>query len=381
MMTEVLYWIFWLIAFSLIVIAFVSLYNLFTFVRVKRVLEIEHQSPFVSILVPARNEERGIRECIESLCTQIYPSYEVIVLDDASTDSTSDILQELSEQFPDTLTVITGNALPHDWIGKSFACHQLSKKANGEFLLFTDADTIHSPYALLSLIRTSQHYQADLLTAVPDQQLSSFWEHLMVPFMHLLYHGYLPNALIYRSKDTRFIAANGQIMLFRYDAYHDIQGHESVKDSLVEDIELARRVKEKNGKVVLANAIDIVSCSMYNGFSEVFHGFSKNFYAGFSENIIIYLFFLIHVFTAYVIPPMLIIIGLFIDSLQMMQWGLILTLLGIFIRLCSTIQFSLPLFHIVLQPFSSLFAIVIAVNSYMWSLPKKGRMWKDRIYN
>lgn len=381
MMTEVIYWTYWLIAFSLIVIAIVSLYNLFTFVRVKRILEIEHQAPFVSILVPARNEERGIRECIESLCTQIYPSYEVIVLDDDSTDSTSHILAELKELFPNKLTVINGSALPHDWIGKSYACHQLSVKANGEYLLFTDADTVHSPYSLLSLIRTSRHYQADLLTAVPDQQLSSFWEHLMVPFMHLLYHGYLPNSLIYASADARFTAANGQIMLFRYDAYHEINGHERVRHSLVEDIDLARTIKQNKGKVVLANAIDIVSCSMYSGFSEVFKGFSKNFYAGFSENIIIYLFFLLHVFSAYVIPPILIVIGALIDSSHMMQWGIILTMLGMFIRLSSTIQFSLPLFHIFLQPFSALFAIVIAINSYMWSLPEKGRMWKDRIYS
>ncbi len=381
MMTEVMYWTYWLIAFSLIVIAIVSLYNVFTFVRVKRILDIEHQAPFVSILVPARNEERGIRECIESLCTQIYPSYEVIVLDDNSTDSTSEILSELKEEFPDKLIVINGAALPQKWIGKSYACHQLSLKANGEYLLFTDADTIHSPYSLLSLIRTSRHYQADLLTAVPDQQLSSLWEHIMVPFMHLLYHGYLPNSLIYASADARFIAANGQIMLFRHDAYHEIEGHKSVRYSLVEDIDLARTIKRNNGKVVLANAIDIVSCSMYSGFSEVFKGFSKNFYAGFSENIIIYLFFLLHVFSAYVLPPIFIITGVLTDSYQMMQWGIILTMLGMLIRLSATIQFSLPLFHIFLQPFSALFAIVIAINSYMWSLPEKGRMWKDRIYS
>lgn len=380
MISELLYWTLWFITFSLIVIAMVSLYNLFTFVRVKRVLEIDYQDPFISVLVPARNEERGIRECIDSLCNQVYSSYEVLVLDDGSTDSTPDILKELKKQHTDKLTIITGSSLPNDWIGKSYACHQLSMKAKGEYLLFTDADTIHSPYSLLSLIRTSRYYQADLLTAVPNQKLSSIWEHLMIPFMHVLYHGYLPNSMIYSNRDSRFSAANGQIMLFRYDAYQEIGGHKSVKSSLVEDIDIAKQIKHNKFKVVLANAIDIVSCVMYSGFNEVFMGFSKNFYSGLSEKISIFLFLILHLFTAYVLPPIIFIYALIIGNTELMQWGLLLTILGIFIRLSSTIQFSLPFFHIFLQPLSALFAIVIAGNSFLWSLPKNGRKWKGRTY-
>jgi chlorobactene glucosyltransferase len=380
MISEFFYWTLWFITFSLIVIAIVSLYNLFTFARVKRVLEIDYQAPFISVLVPARNEERGIRECVNSLCNQVYSSYEVLVLDDGSTDSTPDILRELQKQYPDTLTIVSGTDLPQDWIGKSHACHQLSMKAKGEYLLFTDADTIHSPYSLLSLIRTSRHYQADLLTAVPNQKLSSFWEHLMIPFMHVLYHGYLPNSMIYSNHDSRFSAANGQVMLFRYDAYQEIDGHKSVKSSLVEDIDIAKKLKQNKSKVVLANASDIVSCSMYNGFKEVYLGFSKNFYSGLSENISILFFFIIHVFTAYVLPPIIFIIALINGNAELMQWGLILTILGMFIRLSSTIQFSLPFFHVFLQPLSALFAIIIAGNSFLWSLPNSGRKWKGRTY-
>jgi chlorobactene glucosyltransferase len=380
MISELLYWTLWFITFSLIVIAMVSLYNLFTFVRVKRVLEIDYQDPFISVLVPARNEERGIRECIDSLCNQVYSSYEVLVLDDGSTDSTPDILKELQEQYLDKLTIIYGASLPNAWVGKSHACYQLSMKAKGEYLLFTDADTIHSPYSLLSLVRTSSHYQADLLTAVPNQKLSSFWEHLMIPFMHVLYHGYLPNSMIYSNHDSRFSAANGQLMLFRYDAYQEIDGHKSVKSSLVEDIDIAKKIKQNKSKVVLANAIDIVSCSMYSGFNEVFMGFSKNFYSGLSERFSIFLFFVFHLFTAYVLPPIIIIFALISGNAELMQWGLLLTILGMFIRLSSTIQFSLPFFHIFLQPLSALFAIVIAGNSFLWSLPNSGRKWKGRTY-
>jgi chlorobactene glucosyltransferase len=380
MMVDILHWTLWFIAFSLIVIVIVSLYNLFAFARVKRVLDTNHQLPFVSILIPARNEERGIRECIESVCNQIYPAYEVIVLDDDSTDSTPQILREIQAAYPEKLTIIKGETLPDDWIGKSHACQQLSAKARGEYLLFTDADTIHSPYSLISLIQASRQYQADLLTAVPDQQLHSFWEHLMVPFMHLLYHGYLPNTLIHTNSDPRFTAANGQIMLFLHEAYDEIGGHESVKTSLVEDIDIAKKIKEHKRRVVLSNAKDIVSCSMYNGFDEVFKGFSKNFFSGFSENTFLFIVFIFHIFSAYVFPPILLIIGLILNESDYLIWGIVLTILGMIIRLSSTIQFSLPLYHVLLQPLSTLFAIVIACNSYLWSLPHRGIKWKGRVY-
>jgi chlorobactene glucosyltransferase len=304
-----------------------------------------------------------------------------LVLDDNSTDSTPDILKNLKEQYPDKLTILHGTSLPSDWIGKSYACHQLSLKAKGEYLLFTDADTIHSPYALLSFLKTSRQYQADLLTVVPNQTLSSFWEHLMIPFMHVLYHGYLPNSLIYSKHDSRFTAANGQVMLFRYDAYQEINGHQSVKSSLVEDIDIAKKIKNSKGKVVLANAIDVVTCTMYNGFNEVFSGFSKNFYSGFSEKFSIFSFFLVHIFTGYVFPPIIFLYGLITGDTYLTLWGLILTILGMFIRFMTTIQFSLPIFHTFLQPLSALFAIIIACNSFLWSLPNKGRKWKGRTYS
>jgi len=153
-----------------------------------------------------------------------------------------------------------------------------------------------------------------------------------------------------------------------------------VKSSLVEDIDIAKKIKQNKGKVVLANAIDVVSCTMYSGFDEVFMGFSKNFYSGLSEKFSIFFFFIFHLFTAYVLPPIIVIFALISGNAELMHWGLLLTILGMFIRLSSTIQFSLPFFHVFLQPLSALFAIVIAGNSFLWSLPNSGRKWKGRTY-
>jgi len=365
----------------LTLLCLISIYNYFTFAKVKRVLDTHSLLPFVSILVPARNEERCIRECIESLANQIYPNYEIIILDDDSSDDTPRILDELQSLYPQLISVIHSHELPDSWIGKSHACHVLSRYAKGDYLLFTDADTVHSPYALNSLVQGAQEKQVDLLSAIPYQTLTSIWEHLMVPFMHVLYHGYLPNSFIYTKKKSSFIAANGQIMLFHADAYDAIGGHESVKNSMVEDIDIARNIKESGAKVVLANATSLVSCSMYTGFEDVFKGFSKNFFAGFQRKYIPFVIFLIHIMNVYVFPVILLIISLITENATLLIWSIVLLMQGMLIRLLSTIQFRLPLFHIILQPFSALFAIIIGCNSLLWSMPGKSTVWKNRVYH
>lgn len=369
------------LASVLTLLCLVSIFNYFTFAKVKRVLDTHSLLPFVSILVPARNEERCIRECIESLANQIYPNYEIIILNDDSSDNTPLILEELQSLYPQLVSVIHSHQLPDSWIGKSHACHVLSRYANGEYLLFTDADTVHSPYALNSLVQSAQEMQADLLTAIPYQTLTSIWEHLMVPFMHVLYHGYLPNSFIYTKKNPSLVAANGQIMLFHSDAYDAIGGHESVRNSMVEDIDIARKIKESGAKIVLANATSLVSCSMYTGFEDVFKGFSKNFFAGFQKKHIPFVVFLIHIMNVYVFPLILCIISLMSDNTSLLMWSIVLLMLGMVIRLLATMQFRLPLFHIFLQPFSALFAIIIGCNSMLWSMPGKNTVWKKRVYH
>lgn len=369
------------LAIVLTLLCLVSIFNYFTFAKVKRVLDTHSLLPFVSILVPARNEERCIRECIESLANQIYPNYEIIILNDDSSDNTPLILEELQSLYPQLVSVIHSHQLPDSWIGKSHACHVLSRYANGEYLLFTDADTVHSPYALNSLVQSAQEMQADLLTAIPYQTLTSIWEHLMVPFMHVLYHGYLPNSFIYTKKNPSLVAANGQIMLFHSDAYDAIGGHESVRNSMVEDIDIARKIKESRAKIVLANATSLVSCSMYTGFEDVFKGFSKNFFAGFQKKHIPFVLFLIHIMNVYVLPLILCIISLMSDNTSLLMWSIVLLMLGMVIRLLATMQFRLPLFHIFLQPFSALFAIIIGCNSMLWSMPGKNTVWKKRVYH
>ena len=137
--------------FILLILLIVTIKNRFAFKPIQPISNSTIKDfPFISVLIPARNEEKVIKQCIESLINQQYPTYEIIVLDDNSTDETLNILESLCLKYPEKLKVVQGKPLPKDWMGKNYACHQLSLLANGEFLIFTDADTIHESSCLLT---------------------------------------------------------------------------------------------------------------------------------------------------------------------------------------------------------------------------------------
>src|SRR5665647_1163422 len=137
--------------------------------------------PCVSILVPARDEEKSISKCIHSLLGQDYPDYEVIVYDDLSSDNTANILKRIGIDYPG-LKILSGTAVPEGFTGKNWACAQLAQHARGDLLLFTDADTEFQPQALQEIVKAMEGEKADLLTGYPRQELGSWGERLLVPF-------------------------------------------------------------------------------------------------------------------------------------------------------------------------------------------------------
>src|SRR5579883_1573465 len=158
--------------------------------------------PFVSLLVPARNEEASIEMCVYSLLKQRYERLEVLVLDDRSSDATASIVQRIIDALPleqkERLQLFYGEPLPPGWVGKNFACHQLAQHARGAYLLFTDADTVHAPAMARSVIRAMRKYGVDLLTAQPAFQLGGLGERLVIPLLNFTILTLLPVALIPR---------------------------------------------------------------------------------------------------------------------------------------------------------------------------------------
>ncbi len=289
---------------------------------------LDEQAPFVSICVPARNEEKVIRKCIESAFGQDYPNFEVIVLDDESTDRTPAILEDLQSTHPNTLTVIEGRPKPEDWLGKPWACQQLSEQAEGKILIFIDADTWLEKNTVARIVRTMGHDVIDFLTIWPKQQLGTFWEKTVIPLVYYALLTLLPARYVYKVpslvpnllKPTvrpLFAAACGQCMAFKKSAYDKIGGHASVKSEVVEDVALAKKIRKQGLKMKMYHGEASINCRMYRSGKELKEGFSKNFLAGFDYNIPLFLMMgLLHL-VVFVLPFVTLPVGILIRDIPL----------------------------------------------------------------
>jgi len=225
-------------------------------------------TPEVSVIVPARNEEASLADCLRTLVGQAGPSYEVIVVDDDSSDGT----RTIAESLP--VRVIAADPLPAGWSGKCNAAWSGAKVARGQWLLFTDADTGHAHDSIASGLQEAKENEADLLSYSPKQDVGSLAERALLPVIF----GEL--ATVYPPKqvcdpDSPVAAANGQYLLIRRDAYDAIGGHAAVATVILEDVELARRAKQAGHKLRFHYS-DVVSTRMYRSFGEMWEGWTKN---------------------------------------------------------------------------------------------------------
>jgi chlorobactene glucosyltransferase len=338
--------------------------------------------PFVSILVPARNEAHNIERCVVSLLEQDYPHFEVLVLDDHSVDGTGEILAALQQRYAH-LKVLNGKDLPHGWLGKAWACQQLSEVATGELLLFTDADTIHRLDALRRAVATLLSTRSDMLTAVPYQIMLSFWEKLGVPLVHFLIMCFLPMSQVWNSRNTAFAFACGQFILFRRAFYEKIGGHAAVRTALVEDVWLVKATKRAGGKAMVFNGIDAVSCRMYDSLAAVWQGFSKNLFAGVNYNYAGMFGIALMMSACFIVPYFFVLCSFFIHPLSMAWFWLPLVhiLLAMAMRLIIAWRFKLPMLSAWLHVLSIGLFIAIALNSMQLIWSGKGAEWKGRRYD
>jgi chlorobactene glucosyltransferase len=238
-------------------------------------------APLLSVCVPARNEERNIRACVESILAQDYPRFEVIVLEDRSTDATGEILHSLAARN-DKLRVINGSDLPKGWAGKPHALFQASAAARGEWLCFVDADTFLSPTTLSSCHAKAIETNADMFTIMTFQIMGSFWEKVVMPIvMTALSVGFSPRKV--NDPNSKDAIANGQFILIKRSVYDAIGGHESVRDQIVEDKAISEQVKWNGYRLIVANGDSIVRTRMYTSLPEMWEGWTKNIYLGLSD--------------------------------------------------------------------------------------------------
>jgi glycosyltransferase involved in cell wall biosynthesis len=226
--------------------------------------------PLVSVIVPARNEELSLGACLESLIAQTGVDYEIIVVDDGSTDRT----REIAESFPE-VRVIESGLLPDGWTGKNNAVIAGAKVARGEWLLFTDADTVHLPGSLARSLTEIKQKGASLLSYSPEQEVHGFWEKAVMPVIFAeLASTYRPSEV--SNPKSSAAAANGQYILLKREVYNDVGGHTAVATTLLEDVALARNVKASGRKIFFRFAGDAVCTRMYRSFAQLREGWTKN---------------------------------------------------------------------------------------------------------
>jgi chlorobactene glucosyltransferase len=333
--------------------------------------------PRVSILVPARNEEGNIGPCLRSLLAQEYPDYEVLALDDSSRDRTATVLAALAAEHP-RLRVLRGRSVPRGWMGKHWACQQLAEAAQGELLLFTDADTRHDPRALADGVAALAAQDADLVTGYPREEVVSWAERLAVPFFVGSFFFFLPVPLAHRPSASLLSMCVGQYMLFRRSAYEYLGGHAAVRQQVLDDVALGRLAKKRGLRLRMLDAGNRVRCRMYHNWQEIAAGFGKNLFGGFGGSLLGFLGTWLGVLTLVLAPLLNIalwaagVASPLLGGLALAAVAQSIVLWGLFYR-----RFGYPLYLALAYPVSVLVWGLLALHALTLAIGGKAT-WKER---
>ncbi|HEY5269372.1 MAG TPA: glycosyltransferase [Anaerolineales bacterium] len=338
-----------------------------------------NRTPRVSVLVPARNEERNIEACVTSLLEQDYPDFEVIVLDDHSTDNTLSILARVASQ-DNHLQIMEGRPLPNGWLGKHWACHQLDRAATGELILFVDADTRHTPDMLLDSVSALLAERADLVTAFPREEVVTWGERLLVPVIGFGIFTFIPTRLVQRLRLAALSVTIGQFMLFRRAAYDAVGGYEAVRVEIVDDMVLGRRIISSGLEWRLLDGTRHVSCRMYRGFWEAVGGFSKSLFAVFDYRILPYFIGWLLVGTVFLEPAVALVsrwVRTPLTSIPV-EYAATSVVLSIILWMIAYRRFKFPAYLVFYYPLSLAFFIAVVMYSFFQTATGTAT-WKDRL--
>lgn len=360
-----------------VVILLITIWNIYLTRKTRR-HNIPASLPRVSILVPARNEEDNITTCALSLLKQDYPDFEVIILDDHSTDQTAALLNELAKSWQG-LIVLSGQPTPENQTGKNWACSQLFHRASGELLFFTDADTIHHPLMLKRSVAALLGEGADMITGYPKQLLGTFGEKLLVPFFSWAILVFFPLGIAYNIRSSIFTTAVGQMMLFKREAYQKIGGHEGVSSSIVDDLSLAREIHANGFKWRTVYIADLISCRMYRTSQEALNGFAKNLFAAFEFRLLPFLFAFIWLATLFLEPALILILKI-AGKAPLAQFELLgaCILISIALWVLPYLHLGNPLYLAFFYPITITANVIAAFRSLLASLQGK-LVWKNRV--
>jgi glycosyltransferase involved in cell wall biosynthesis len=374
---------------AIVVVAWVfglgrTLLNLALVPRLKpRQLERE---PFVSIIIPARNEERAIGRTVRALLAQTYGNLELIVVDDQSSDGTAAAVAEIAATDP-RLTVVRGETPPAGWLGKPWALHQGSLRAKGELFFFIDADVVYAPEALAAAVAHMQRGPAVLLTLFPNFEMQGFWENVAMPQFAFAAFALMPSWLANRTTRPWLGIGGGVGNLVKRDAYAAADGHAALHQAVIDDVALARLVRAAGGRTEVVRAEELVSIRMYHGGRSIVEGMTKNMYTAIGRSLWIVPPFVVVIATINLLPYALLISAI-LHSLRgapvtTAEWlgctaVALLTLLRVILFASVRYPIANALF---LHPLMIVFSLWVYVRS-AWRTGVRGQVqWRGRTYD
>lgn len=343
--------------------------------------KLPQRPPLISVLVPARNEEENIGNCLESLRSQDYPNFEVVVLDDNSRDNTAAIITEYARR-DNRIRMVSGKPLPDDWAGKPFACQQLAEEAKGSWLLFVDADTTHASHMLRSVLALAMRLNTSMLSGFPRQITRSLPQKIVVPVIYFILVGLVPMWWIHRSRSRMASVAIGQFFFFSRDEYWRIGGHEVVKSRILEDIWMGIEVARARGRHVAVDLSSVVSCDMYPTSLAMWHGLVRCIYSVVAISPVLLLVIFVFVVFVYIAPFYWLWNGFFMSPTPLIWRATVISqvVMILLIRWLIDARFKAPSLSVWCHPLGIGYLIVsVFYASWRWWVGA-GVSWKEREY-
>lgn len=336
--------------------------------------------PLVSVLIPARNEEAHIERVLRSLLNQSYKNYEVLVLDDNSTDKTWQIIEKMQGEYQKEkipFRALKGKPLVAGWNGKPFAMQQLINEAHGEILICTDADTEHSFHSVSWGVSNLLLHGADLISGYAKQKFSGLGDALAVSVIFLLTDFVLPIFLTRHVKSETLAAAIGQYIVLRTESLKKIGGYSCLCNACCEDIYLARTMRHAGFTTYFLDAKSVVSCRMYNNWLEAVHGITRNIVCFFNNNLFLTTSILI-LATIFLFMPFF--VAIVAAAMHHPAAGMLLLTVFVYLILWSVVTLDRKLDKRIPVLYSGVFFTLLAIiaNSVKKSVNKDGFEWKGR---
>lgn len=332
----------------------------------------------ISVLIPARNEERTIRASVEAALASRGAEVEVVVLDDQSADATAAIVRELSDRDR-RVRLIPGPPLPDGWCGKQHACWVLSRAAAYDLLLFLDADVRLAPDGVARLAAFLRRSGAELVSGVPLQETGTFAERLVIPLIHFVLLAFLPIGWMRASRAPAYGAGCGQLFLARKAGYDLAGGHAAIRETLHDGVRLPRQFRRAGLPTDLCDATAVARCRMYRGGRELWSGLAKNATEGLgSPTVIVPATALL--LLGQVLPVIVLGVSLVVSP-QVVLPAAAAVACSYFPRLVGVVRFGQPVWSALLHPVGVLVLLVIQWCSLLAQFLGRPRGWKGRTYH